>query len=141
MCKKGSCQCAGTGSQCMLDLETEKNVLIDGTPLKKFILLQHISDAGSIVRMIAAVYFDETFFRGEKTRNQVEQCRFSTPGGTDQSNKFPFADRKGDVFQGVGFSFQCMVSIMNVFQFQCILHDNPPDTETIISLLLTVYEK
>ena len=25
---------------------------------------------------------------------------------------------------------------MNVFQFQCILHDNPPDTETIISLLL-----
>ena len=125
----------------MLNLETEKNVLIDGTPLKKFILLQHISDAGSIVRMIAAVYFDETFFRGEKTRNQVEQCRFSAPGGTDQSNKFPFADRKGDVFQGVGFSFQCMVSIMNVFQFQCILHDNPPDTETIISLLLTVYEK
>ena len=87
------------------------------------------------------VYFDESFCRGEKTRNQVEQCRFSAPGGTDQSNKFPFADRKGDVFQGVGFSFQCMVSIMNVFQFQCILHDNPPDTETIISLLLTVYEK
>ena len=84
-----------------------------------------------MVRMIAAVYFDETFFRGEKTRNQVEQRGFSAPGGTDQSNKFSFADRKGDVFQSVGFSFQCMVSIMNVFQFQCILHDNPPDTETI----------
>ena len=94
LCKKGSCQCAGTGSQCMLDLETEKNVLIDGTPLKKFILLQHISDAGGIVRVIASVYFDESFFRCKQAGDQVEQRGFSAPGGTDQSNKFPFADRK-----------------------------------------------
>ena len=84
----------GTGSQCMLDLETEKNVLIDGTPLKKFILLQHISDAGSIVRMIAAVYLMRPFSGVRRPAIRWSSVDFPHPEGPTRAINSPSRTEK-----------------------------------------------
>ena len=86
----GACACR----QHMLDLKSEQYIVVNGSPFKEMIMLQHISDVCRAVFQILSVDTDLSGFCFQKTGENGEKRGFSASGGTYESNEFSGSDRK-----------------------------------------------
>ena len=67
--------------ECMVQLQSENDILIDGAPFKQMVSLQHVADRNPVivtaVREASALEEQGSLFRGKQSGDNGEQGRFA----------------------------------------------------------------
>ena len=53
-------------SEGVVDLQTQRNILIDGAPFEEMVMLQHIADTGIVKGTVGVIHDDGSGLGGEK---------------------------------------------------------------------------
>ena len=66
----------------MMDLQSQSDILVDGTPFEEMIVLQHIADTGIVKGSVGIVDYDGAGLRSKQSRNDRQQRGLPAAAGT-----------------------------------------------------------
>ena len=109
-------------SEGVMDLQTQRNILIDGAPFEEMVMLQHIADTGIMKGTVGIIYDNGSVLRGEEPCDNGQQSGFTAAAGSNKCYKFPFLHGEGDIFYGTGLPGQCVIGVTYIFKFDKSSH-------------------
>ena len=66
----------------MMNLQSQSDILVDGTPFEEMIVLQHIADTGIVKGSVGIVDYDGAGLRSKQSRNDRQQRGLPAAAGT-----------------------------------------------------------
>ena len=109
-------------SEGVVDLQTQRNILIDGAPFEEMVMLQHIADTGIVKGTVGVIHDDGSGLGGEKPGDNGQQSGFTAAAGTNECHEFPFLHGEGDIFYGTGLPGQRVIGVTYIFKFDKSSH-------------------
>ena len=86
-------------SEGVMDLQTQRNILIDGAPFEEMVMLQHIADTGIMKGTVGIIYDNGSGLRGEEPCDNGQQSGFTAAAGSQHHDDLAPPYRKAQIPQ------------------------------------------